>query len=187
MLTGKNGKTNIITIIDNVFDEEYLSTLDKFAEGELLHLDSSGNHVGDYTEYEWKLIKNNIRTSPDRYKLLNKISSIVGEEVPTEDLEPLQLFAKKFTSTSFIDKHKESPDTYGDWVYMLYLSNEIDGELCTDSLRILPKRNRLVLMRTGFEHWVEPCSGSRANISGWPFATAEVRKKWKDKDSTQIS
>lgn len=174
----------MVIIIDNVFDHQYLELLDTFCEGELLHLDSSGSHVGEYTDYEWQLIKNDIRTSKDRYILLSKISEVINSQVPTEDLEPLQLFAKKFTKTSFIDKHKESPDTYGDWVYMLYLTDETDGALCIEDLRILPKRNRLVLMRTGFEHWVEPCSGSRANISGWPFATTEVREKWKEKDST---
>ena len=176
----------MVIIIDNVFDSAYLKSLDSFCEGELLRLDSSGSHVGEYTDYEWQLIKNNIRTSKDRYELLNKVSEVIGLQVPTEDLEPMQLFAKKFTQSSFIDKHKESPDTYGNWVYMLYLTDETDGALCTDDIRILPKRNRLVVMRTGFDHWVEKCSGSRANISGWPFASKQVREKWKEKDSITI-
>jgi len=169
--------------IDNVFDLDYLKLLDTFCEGELLRLDSFGNHVGEYTDYEWQLIKNNLRTSKHRYKLLDKISDIIGSQVPTEHLEPMQLFAKKFTPSSFIDKHKEDPKVYGDWVWMLYLTDETDGELCTEDMRILPKRNRLVIMRTGFDHWVEPCTGERINISGWPFATKQVREKWKEKDS----
>jgi len=169
-----------VTIVDNLFDEEYLLRLDELSKGDLLQLDSSkGNHVGEYTQYEWLMIKNNIRTSEDRYILLDEIGKIIRQPLPAKDLEPMQLFAKKFTPSSFIDKHKEDPEIYGDWVWMLYLTDETDGELCTDDMTILPKRNRLVVMRTGFDHWVNPCSGPRINISGWPFATAEVRARWK--------
>lgn len=181
MSLGKNGPSNTVMIIDNVFDESYLQILDGFFLGDCKQLDSNGSHVGAYAEYEWQLIKNNIRTSKHRYKLLDKVSNLIGVPVPTDDLEPMQLFVKQFTKSSFIDKHFEDPEIYGNWVYMLYLTDENDGELCTDSLRILPKRNRLVLMRTGFEHWVEPCSGSRINISGWPFASKDIRAKWKAK------
>lgn len=182
MSLGKNGPNNTVMIIDNVFDEDYLVKLDVLCKGELLQLDSKiGSHVGKHTDYEWQMIKNDIRTSPNRLQLLNEIGKYINKTLPTEDLEPMQLFAKKFTTSSRISKHKEDPKVYGDWVYMLYLTDENDGELCTDSLRILPKRNRLVLMRTGFEHWVEPCSGSRINISGWPFASKDIRAKWKAK------
>lgn len=169
-----------VIVADGIFDEEYLSKLDELCKGELLQLDSkTGSHVGDYTEYEWQIIRNNIRTSPDRYMLLSQIGEYIGLPIPVNNLEPMQLFAKKFTKTSLIDRHKEDPEIYGDWVWMLYLTDETDGELCTDDITILPKRNRLVVMRTGFEHWVNPCSGPRINISGWPFANEEVRARWK--------
>jgi hypothetical protein len=173
----------IVTIIDDVFDEDYLVKLDVLCKGELLQLDSkTGSHVGEYTDYEWQMIKNDIRSSPDRLQLLNEIGKYIGKTLPTEDLEPMQLFAKKFTTSSHIDKHKEDPNLYGDWVWMLYLTDETDGELCTEDMRILPKRNRLVIMRTGFDHWVGSCSGSRLNLSGWPFVTKQVRQRWKEKD-----
>ena len=64
----------------------------------------------------------------------------------------MQLFAKKFTTSSSIGKHKEDPEVYGDWVWdAVSPTDETDGELCTEDMRILPKRNRLVIMRTGFD------------------------------------
>lgn len=173
-----------VIVADDIFDGEYLLKLDELCKGELLQLDSkTGSHVGDYTEYEWQMIKNNIRTSPDRYRLLSEIGEYIGSPIPVNNLEPMQLFAKKFTKTSIIDRHKEDPEIYGNWVWMLYLTDEIDGALCTDTMKILPKRNRLVLMNTGFDHWVEECSGERINISGWPFMTTEVRDRWKQKQT----
>ena len=63
----------IVTIIDDVFDEDYLVKLDVLCKGELLQLDSkTGSHVGEYTDYEWQMIKNDIRSSPDRLQLLNE-------------------------------------------------------------------------------------------------------------------
>ena len=171
---------NTVIVADNIFDEDYLQQLDELCKGELLQLDSeTGSHVGEYTDYEWQMIKNNIRTSPHRLQLLSEIGEYIGTSLPTKDLEPMQLFAKKFTPSIRIGKHKEDPKVYGDWVWMLYMTDEIDGSLCTEDMTILPKRNRLVIMRTGFDHWVEPCTGSRINISGWPFANEEVRARWK--------
>ena len=169
-----------VIVVDDVFEEDYLKKLDKLCEGELKQLDSdTGSHVGDYSEYEWQIVKNDIRKSYDRLELLHKVSKYIGEPVPYIDLEPLQLFAKKFTPSSHIGKHKEDPAVYGNWVWMLYMTDEIDGSLCTEDMTILPKRNSLVIMNTGFDHWVEPCTGSRINISGWPFANEEVRVRWK--------
>src|SRR5210317_1031226 len=108
MLLGVNGQNNMVTIIDDVFDEDYLVKLDVLCKGELLQLDSeTGSHVGEYTDYEWQMIKNDIRTSPDRLQLLNAIGKYIDKTLPTEDLEPMQLFAKKFTASSRIGKHKE--------------------------------------------------------------------------------
>lgn len=176
-----------IKIIDNVFSEKELEILDNLCNGELKRLDSSGNHVNYYTEYEWNLVKSPIRESQHRHFLLKKIGEQLGINLPSEELEPLQLFVKQFDENSFLDKHSEDPNLYGPYVWMLYLTDEIDGELCTDTVKIMPKRNRLVIMETGFDHWVEKCSGKRLNISGWPFITDKVRQKWKEKDSTKIS
>ena len=169
----------MIMVIDNVFDNDYLHKLKTQCIGDLLQLDSSGHHVNEYTEYEWQMIKSDIRNSDLRYQLLSTIGSYIGSKLPTEDLEPMQLFAKKFTKSSFIDPHKEDPKIYGDWVWMLYLTNEKDGALHSEGVSVLPKENRLVLMKTGTLHHVDPCSGDRLNLSGWPFITSQVRDRWK--------
>jgi hypothetical protein len=61
---------------------------------------------------------------------------------------------------------------------MLYLTDEIDGAFCAEGLSVLPKRNRVLITKVGFEHWVEKCSGTRLNITGWSFCTDEVIKRW---------
>ena len=77
---------NTVIVADVVFDEDYLAKLDELCEGELLQLDSeTGSHVGEYTAYEWQMIKNNIRTSPDRHMLLSEIGEYIGRSVPTND------------------------------------------------------------------------------------------------------
>ena len=173
----------MVIIIDDWLDKQTLQLLDTIVKGPTKKLDSSGNHVNYYTAYEWDLVQCNLRDHDIKKLLFSKLSKLIGQEIPTDNLEPMQLFAKQFDKNSFCAPHSEDPEYYGDWVFMLYLTDEVDGELCTESLKILPKRNRLVLMRTGFEHWVEKCSGARLNISGWPFATKEVRQRWKEKDS----
>ena len=169
----------MVTIIDDWLDEETLSILDAVVQGPTKTLDSSGNHVNYYTEYEWDLVQCDLREHSSKHVLFAKLSKIIGKHIPTDNLEPIQLFAKQFDKNSFCAPHTEDPKYYGDWVFMLYLTDEIDGALCTPDMRVLPKRNRLVVMHTGFEHWVEKCSGTRLNVTGWPFATAEVRDRWK--------
>ena len=51
-----------VIVVDDVFEEDYLKKLDKLCEGELKQLDSdTGSHVGDYSEYEWQIVINDIR------------------------------------------------------------------------------------------------------------------------------
>ena len=50
---------NTVIVVDDIFEEDYLQELDELCKGDLLQLDSeTGSHVGDYTEYEWQMIKN---------------------------------------------------------------------------------------------------------------------------------
>ena len=169
----------MITVIDKFLPEQFVDRLYELCTGELLQLDSNGAHVNEYTEYEWQMIKTTIRTAPERYYLLARIGDIIRLPLPTENLEPMQLFAKKFDENSFIDPHREDPTIYGEWVWMLYLTDETDGHLIVPGMSILPRRNRLVVMNTGQIHSVDPCSGPRLNLSGWPFATKQVRALWK--------
>jgi Rps23 Pro-64 3,4-dihydroxylase Tpa1-like proline 4-hydroxylase len=55
---------------------------------------------------------------------------------------------------------------------MYYLTDEVDGalELPSFEFKLLPMENLCVIMRTGFMHKVNKCSGSRINITGWSYA-----------------
>jgi len=169
----------MITIVDNFLNEIELKNLEETIKNkEYRLLDDTGNHVGEYTKYRWFIIDSALRSSEHRYPLLKKLSDIYGEEAPTENLNTMQLFAKIFDKDSFCDHHKEDPHIYGNWVFMLYLTDEIDGAFCAEGLSVLPKRNRVLITKVGFEHWVEKCSGTRLNITGWSFCTDEVIKRW---------
>jgi hypothetical protein len=98
------------------------------------------------------------------------------------------------------DLHAEDVNIYGPMVFMLYLSDEVDGQLeipteedakedwgkgfqdmvdnfpvqfSPTTISLLPKKNRCVVMSTGLAHRVRKCSGTRPNISGWPFFKLE--------------
>ena len=170
----------MIIVEENFLEETELQSLENIIiDAPSRQLDDTGNHVGSYTEYSWHIIDTELRASPHRLPLLNKLSEIYKQEVPVDDLNMMQLFAKKFDTNSYCAKHSENPKMYGQWVFMLYLTDEIDGNFCTNSLSITPKRNLLIAAETGFEHWVERCSGKRLNITGWSFATTEVIERWK--------
>ena len=110
----------------------------------------------------------------------------------------MQYFFKKNNPDAPVafDLHAEDIKIYGPIVFMLYLSDEIDGQLETPTVEdskedwdtgfqdmvdnfpvkfspktimLHPKRNRCVVMSTGLAHRVRKCTGLRPNISGWPF------------------
>ena len=171
---------NTIIILDNFLQSSYLKELERIVEkGKIKRLDDTQNHVMSYTQYAWNIITCDLRHSEKRYPLLQKIDTILDCKVPKENLNPIQLFAKEFEADSFCAPHHEDPSLYGPWVFMLYLTNETDGALCAEGLKIIPRRNRFVVMRTGINHWVERCSGRRLNITGWSFASQEVVQRWK--------
>lgn len=172
----------MIIIIDNFLNEDYLQQLFNLVEqGKRIKLDSSGPHVmKEKSDYDWYMISSDIRKSNLKDQLLDKIESLTHKKIDNRDkLTPVHLFAKEFDENSYCAPHFEDPEIYGDWTFMLYLTNEKDGELTSDGISVLPKRNRLVLMKTGDIHTVNICSGRRLNISGWPYATDEVFNRWK--------
>ena len=172
----------MIIVQDNFLEEDYLQSLiDIVEEGKRIKLDSSGTHVmKERSDYDWYMISSEIRTSPIRYPLLDKIDALTGEKTP-EDLTYIHLFAKEFDEGSYCAPHVEDPKLYGDLTFMVYCTDEEDGALSGDGFSILPKYNRLVLMRTGtIMHKVDKCSGRRLNIAGWPYATDEVVRRWRE-------
>jgi hypothetical protein len=178
-----------LIVCDNFLDQELLNDLTALVQGaETIALnDNDCNHVmEEATAYDWYMLRTELRRSELRYPLLQRIGQVIGLELPTENLNPLQLFAKKFEPTrSFCAPHIEDHRIYGDWTYMLYLTDETDGALRTDGISILPKRNRLVCMHVDILHEVDNCSGDRLNISGWPFANEEPFLRWKGQTTSQ--
>lgn len=100
---------------------------------------------------------------------------------------------KRFMRDDSYDLHAEDKRIYGDWVYIMYLTNETDGRIIFPSeqdhissdgfvemqemfditfapqtVSYTPKANTCVVMKTGIAHMVEPCSGRRDSIAGWP-------------------
>jgi Rps23 Pro-64 3,4-dihydroxylase Tpa1-like proline 4-hydroxylase len=116
--------------------------------------------------------------------------------VVTMDIYALNMQYKRFEGTDFYALHAEDSKKYGDLVYILYLTDEEDGELTLPSyddaaaewsngfdemtqqfdisfspetISILPRRNRCIVMRTGIAHKVDACQGRRDSIAGWPW------------------
>ena len=179
----------MLILIDNFLEDELLEDLTKLVtDAETIPLNNEDcNHVmEEKTAYDWYMLRTELRRSDLRYPLLDKIGKVIGLELPTENLNPLQLFAKKFEpERSFCAPHTEDPTIYGDWTYMFYLTDETDGALKIDGISILPKRNRLVCMHVDILHEVDNCTGDRLNISGWPFASEEPFLRWKGESTSQ--
>lgn len=170
---------------------------------------SDAKHLVGNTYYNYNVL-NELRQN-NEYKTavidgLNSLyQNVFGKTAPTQGLSALNYFFKTFNPLkSKYDLHTESPELFGDAVFMLYLSDESDGaliiptreqcdELMTDGfremmekvdvrfcgpLKILPKRNTCVVMRVGLAHLVEPCSGPRPCVTGWSFASKEYMEKY---------
>ena len=118
--------------------------------------------------------------------------------LPKGQLHHMQYFFKKNNPDAPVafDLHAEDINIYGPIVFMLYLSDETDGQLevpskedakedwgkgfqdmidnfpicfSPETIAIYPKKNRCVVMSTGLAHRVRKCFGERPNISGWPL------------------
>jgi len=131
------------------------------------------------------------------YKKLNQLSiDRFGCEMPEEKFHGLNMQYKRFYPGDFYALHAENNKIYGDMVYVLYLSDEVDGDIEFPSLedaklewsdgfqqmtemfdvsfadktfKFTPKKNTCIVMRTGVAHLVRPCSGQRHSIAGWPW------------------
>lgn len=124
--------------------------------------------------------------------IFESINSRLNITLPTTDSR-LGMQYKRFESDDSYDIHAEDPKIYGDYAYILYLTDEVDGAIILPSERdhvtsngfremqgmfdisfapktisYKPKKNTCIIMRTGIAHSVEPCSGMRDSIAGWP-------------------
>jgi len=131
----------------------------------------------------------------DLYKpIYDKLNELHSMEL-NEKNHILNMQYKKFEDDDNYALHAENPKIYGKNAYVLYLTNEIDGELIfpskEDAIKewsngfnqmynqfkitflkkttsVLPKINRCIIMKTGIAHLVRPCNGPRLSIAGWP-------------------
>ena len=80
----------MIIIEDNFLKESELQGLENIIiNAPSRQLDDTGNHVGSYTEYSWHIIDSELRTSPHRIPLLNKLSEVyVGKGIDDEVVAP---------------------------------------------------------------------------------------------------
>jgi len=170
---------------------------------------ADAKHLVGKTYYNYNVL-NELRFNKDyKHAVIERLNTLYqktfNKKATTENLSALNYFFKTFNpKVSKYDLHTESPELFGDAVFMLYLSNESDGALiiptraeCDDIMtegfkemmqkvdvrfagpqQILPKKNMCVVMRVGLAHLVEPCSGLRPCVTGWSFASKEYMEKY---------
>lgn len=203
-------------IIDNFIDDFYIEEiLNKMKSSEYISLDGNiEKHLVGETNYQYNVYRDNIRNNQDIkdhvFKKLNDFyQTTLNKTCHTENLNPLNFFTKSFDpDKSFYDLHVEDPQYFGDIVFMLYLTDEEDGELIlpdfndaknlwtpgfqtmvdkidvtyvNKTITIKPKRNRCVFVKVGVAHYVRPCSGKRYTLSGWSFASDQYYKEFYNK------
>ena len=193
------------TEVDALLDTLY-STDSKTKDG------AKEAHVISRTLYNYNVFNDNLRNDSATVDMifdkLNAHFVAQGEQpAPKDNLNGVQFYTKSFEpGKGYYELHVESAELFGEFVFMLYLTDETDGEIVLPSekdahkdwkpefqhmvdtlpvrfventISVLPKRNRMVCMRVGAPHYVKHCSGSRVCISGWPYASDEYRKKIK--------
>lgn len=184
--------------------------LEKMSNSDEKTLDGAdAKHLVGNTYYNYNVLNDLRHIEEYRTFIIDKLNTlyqpVFGKTAQTQDLSPLNYFFKTFNpKVSKYDLHTESPELFGDAVFMLYLSDEPDGALkipsrsqCMDMMTegfrdmmskvdvrfagpksIMPTRNKCVVMRVGLAHLVEPCSGARPCITGWNFASDEYIKSY---------
>jgi len=184
--------------------------LEKMSNSDEKTLDGAdAKHLVGNTYYNYNVVNDLRHIEEYRTFIIDKLNTlyepVFGKTAQTENLSPLNYFFKTFNpKVSKYDLHTESPELFGDAVFMLYLSDEPDGalripsrsqcmDMMTDGFRdmmskvdvrfagpksIMPTRNKCVVMRVGLAHLVEPCSGARPCITGWNFASDEYIKSY---------
>jgi hypothetical protein len=200
-------------IIDNFIDDLYIDKiLNKIKSSPSVELNGNvEKHLVGKTDYQYNVFRDNIRQDSDiKNHVFTKLNNFYQKELkktcPIENINPLNFFTKSFDpQKSFYDLHAEDPKYFGDAVFMLYLTDEEDGELVLPSLddsknlwtegfhtmmknidiefvkhtvEIKPKKNRCVIVKVGVAHYVRKCSGKRYTLTGWSFASDEYYRKF---------
>ena len=112
-------------------------------------------HLVGNTYYNYNVV-NSLRSN-EKYKnaVIDNLNTLYkdafGKIASKENLSALNYFFKTFNpNTSKYDLHTESPELFGDAVFMLYLSDEDDG-----LLRIPTREQCDDLMTDGFKEMME--------------------------------
>lgn len=202
-----------VWIIDNFLNEDIVNQIiENMSISDVNQLDGKKEkHLVGITLYNYNVHRDSIRSNnflkKHLFERLNRFyESTLNKTADIDNLNPLQLFTKSFSpGEGYYELHTEDPKYFGDIVFMIYLTDEKDGNLVLPSkddakkvwndgftemiknlnveyidetLAITPKRNRCVFMKVGVAHYVERCSGNRLCVSGWSFAGEEYYKEF---------
>ena len=188
---------------ENFLEEDTLTKLvDTINASTLSAKDSKqANHYVGVTHYNYSVVKHDFKTDAvlvnEVLSKLNQLySPLLGKQATAESLNGNAFWAKVFDSTSNFEMHVETAETFGEVVFLLYLSDEIDGALILPDkasamelhwtpgfqdiydkhpvsfvgpYRFLPRKNTCLVMRVETAHLVERCSGLRPTLNGWSF------------------
>ena len=178
------------------------SVLDTINSSIVVEKDShDADHYIGVTHYNYSVVKHNFRQDAVLVsEVLNKLNllyvPLLGKAASPESINGNAFWAKVFNPHSNFEMHVETKDAFGEVVFLLYLSNEIDGALVLPDertarqlhwtqgfqdiydkhpvdfvgpYRFLPKSNTCIVMRVETAHLVEPCTGLRPTLNGWSF------------------
>jgi hypothetical protein len=134
-----------------------------------------------------------VKTIPHFQPIYNSIEQNLNIKLPKPQYR-LNMQYKRFLDDDSYGLHAENKDIFGEYAYIMYLTDEEDGYIILPSKKdhrpsdgfkemqemfeitfasktvsYLPKKNTCLIMRTGIAHMVTPCTGRRDNITGWPF------------------
>jgi hypothetical protein len=200
---------NQLFVQDNFLPDEWIDAVQYQVDPEKFKSINNQNTppVMFDTKFDYDLLVDPLfRDKQLRRMIFEKMNSLAQQQwnrtLPEGPLHHMQYFFKRNNPAAPVafDLHAEDVNIYGPMVFMLYLSDEVDGQLeipteedakedwskgfqdmvdnfpvwfSPETISIQPKKNRCVVMSTGLAHRVRKCSGTRPNISGWPFFKPE--------------
>lgn len=166
------------------------------------------NYRYSFVNYDFKQDDLLVNEVLDKLNLLYE--PLLGMKADRSKLNVNAFWAKIFEPDSNIEMHVETVGTYGPVIFLLYLSDEVDGALnlpdettarkkfwsdgfqeIYDSFavkfvgpyRFIPRKNTCIVMRVDCAHLVEPCSGLRPTLQGWSFNSATFGGKSHNPDA----
>lgn len=187
-----------VWVIDNFLSEDDYSTLiRKWVDNEMqmFHV----NNLNTKPTMADTNMSYRVKTIPQFQPIYDSLEKNLNIKIPKRR-STLAMQYKQFMPGDGYDLHAEDSRIYGDYVYVMYLTDEDDGAIVLPSyedhvtskgfdemqeifnitfapktISYLPKANTCLVMKTGIAHLVEPCTGRRDTIAGWPFSSFEKK------------